>query len=107
MREDRKYSICEWVERRQEGCPGMSGRGSAWPLHEGSDPSTLLRTGPSTGSGRAAHCWHSWDRIHAAVTVASILTCNIFFIDANIADRFSIVGLPELESIRWRLLLGL
>src|SRR4030065_2367249 len=100
MREYRKYSSCH---RWSEGMRVVLGRGSAWPLHEGSDPSTLLRTGPSTGSGRAAHCWHSWDIIHAAVTVASILTCNIFFIDANIADRFSIVGLPELESIRWRL----
>jgi hypothetical protein len=42
-----------------------------------------------------------------AVTVVSILTCRVFIMVARIVDRFSIVGLPEAESIRWRLLLGL
>ena len=44
---------------------------------------------------------------HLAVTIVSILTCRAFLMVARIADRFSIVGLPEAESIRWRLLLGL
>jgi hypothetical protein len=42
-----------------------------------------------------------------AVTVLSILTCSARLIVAKIADRLSIVGFPDTESIRWRLLLGL
>ena len=35
-----------------------------------------------------------------------MLTRNAFFIASKIADKFSIVGLPDLESMRCRLLLG-
>jgi len=40
------------------------------------------------------------------VTTVLILTLNVFFMETNMAERLFIVGFPDFDNIRWRLLLG-
>src|SRR5262245_43848729 len=88
------------------GHPDRHGRWEWWPWMD----STAIQTDMDVGNG--AHVGNNGypdKRLppHAALTTALICTRRTFCIAPRMADKFSIVGLPDLDSILCRLLLGL
>ncbi len=67
------------------------------------DSGSPLRCGRNDGGKGVCHLYgHRYSRrgSYAAFTIVLIFTRSDFFNATRIADRFSIVGLPEAESMR-------